>query len=537
MPIPESVRPLRPFERDCLDLMELEGWAPLFAKVEDLGGWLEVPYTKDGKDLFLLISGTREPQMEELKALASKLDQREFERVVYARELPLSEDVEAPFRRAGVEVLHSELLRSKIQALRMSGNPQSETLPPRIRVLNLTVADFGGIRELSLNFPQAGPVVLTGVNGAGKSTVLEALLVMLAPTDAPGWGEDEHFKLVTDRKVRNGARVARFGVRVEDQVGELFAWDLVLRANGLATVVQSDNADGQATPALPFGEQGGRGVAALERAFVAGYPCDDRAPQSLWRNRRIRHLAEWMLSQKNMENEARLTDPDFRLPQLDAVARAIRSVMGNFEAMGVVDKFGGRRTFRLLEIVLSKRGYEELTSTQLSDGERRMLVIAGDVAKGLVEAHPHLADPLTGAGVVLIDEFELHLHPGWQRTMLVNLEKTFPNIQFILTTHSPQVLSHIPAGNIFLLETREGKISVRQPPGVHGWDSNRILEILMDVPERPPEYKAALNRVSELLDARDLAAARRALDGVRAELGDNDLEVIRLQAVLEFLED
>ena len=87
--------------------------------------------------------------------------------------------------------------------------------------------------------------------------------------------------------------------------------------------------------------------------------------------------------------------------------------------------------------------YEMVTNLdvlQLSDGEKCTLALFGDIARRLAIANPSLDDPLQGDGVVLIDELELHMHTSWQRKVIFMLKKTFPNIQFIITTHSPQIL-------------------------------------------------------------------------------------------------
>lgn len=58
-------------------------------------------------------------------------------------------------------------------------------------------------------------------------------------------------------------------------------------------------------------------------------------------------------------------------------------------------------------------------------------------------ANPERENPLEGTGVVLIDELDLHMHTSWQRKVLSVLKNTFPNIQFIITTHSPQILGEV----------------------------------------------------------------------------------------------
>ena len=78
-----------------------------------------------------------------------------------------------------------------------------------------------------------------------------------------------------------------------------------------------------------------------------------------------------------------------------------------------------------------------------------------DLGRRLALANPLLPDPLLGAGVVFIDELELHLHPTWQREVCEKLRKTFPNIQFIATTHSPFVIQSLRPGELINLDPNE----------------------------------------------------------------------------------
>lgn len=94
----------------------------------------------------------------------------------------------------------------------------------------------------------------------------------------------------------------------------------------------------------------------------------------------------------------------------------------------------------------------------LSDGEKCTLALIGDLARRIALANPNRDNPLDGEGIVLIDEIELHMHPSWQRRVLGVLKRVFPNIQFIVTTHSPQILGEVDDNfnvyNLFLNESR-----------------------------------------------------------------------------------
>jgi AAA15 family ATPase/GTPase len=77
---------------------------------------------------------------------------------------------------------------------------------------------------------------------------------------------------------------------------------------------------------------------------------------------------------------------------------------------------------------------------QLSDGYKTLLGLVIDLSMRMGLANPHLSDPLSAEAVVMIDEVELHLHPSWQHRVLADLLRTFPNTQFILTTHTPFIV-------------------------------------------------------------------------------------------------
>ena len=90
--------------------------------------------------------------------------------------------------------------------------------------------------------------------------------------------------------------------------------------------------------------------------------------------------------------------------------------------------------------LLAEKAGKTIVINQLSDGEKCLLALVGDLARRLALANPAGQKPLKGEGIILIDEIELHLHPRWQRNIVPSLEKTFSNCQFVITTHSPQVL-------------------------------------------------------------------------------------------------
>ena len=135
-------------------------------------------------------------------------------------------------------------------------------------------------------------------------------------------------------------------------------------------------------------------------------------------------------------------------------------------------------------IVAQNETFGELSLMQLSDGIRNMIGLVADIAYRAVKLNPHLENaPKQTPGIVLIDEVDMHLHPKWQQTVLTDLTKAFPNIQFIVTTHSPQVLSTVKKEQIRILGD-----NVVSTPSTHsfGEDSSVLLAELMNVSPLPP---------------------------------------------------
>ncbi|MCF8970593.1 AAA family ATPase, partial [Pseudomonas carnis] len=142
-----------------------------------------------------------------------------------------------------------------------------------------------------------------------------------------------------------------------------------------------------------------------------------------------------------------------------------------------------------------------------------------------------VADPLQGKGVVLIDELDLHLHPGWQRTVVANLEKTFPNCQFIITTHSPQILGELPAEAIMLL--KDGRF-IGHPERSLGLRSGEVIEELMGDVAQNRDVGHQLQAIRRYLDDDKLEHAEASLSQLRDKVGDIP-DILEVQASIDSL--
>lgn len=159
----------------------------------------------------------------------------------------------------------------------------------------------------------------------------------------------------------------------------------------------------------------------------------------------------------------------------------------------------------------------------LSDGQRAVIGLVADIARRMCLLNPQLGNDVTlkTPGVVLIDELDMHLHPKWQRIITKGLQAAFPALQFIVASHSPQVLGELKPEEIILLRP-EG---TSHPQVSYGLDSSRVLEEIMGATARSPEVEQALNTLFATLERNELDAAREQLKALTdlapgiAELG------------------
>ena len=147
---------------------------------------------------------------------------------------------------------------------------------------------------------------------------------------------------------------------------------------------------------------------------------------------------------------------------------------------------------------------EPVPFESLSDGYRAMLALGIDLVRWLAEAFPDASDPLASHGVVLIDELDAHLHPRWQQRIGEWLLQKFPNLQFVVATHSPFLAQVSGVGGNIVLKEEKGEVKKQvAQASVATWRADQILTELFGLEStRPPSIERALLRMIALGDAR-----------------------------------
>ena len=173
----------------------------------------------------------------------------------------------------------------------------------------------------------------------------------------------------------------------------------------------------------------------------------------------------------------------------------------------------------------------KLPLNQLSDGYKGTISLVADIAYRMAVLNPQLLGRVVDetAGVVLIDEVDLHLHPAWQQRVLHDLQTIFPKVQFIVTTHAPAVIQSVRSENIRIL-TDDGILTPASQ--VYGKDIRSVEQEIMGVCGRLPEVEGKFREFYEALDRKDYESAQNVIDGLQDMIGE-DSELTSMQVQLD----
>lgn len=416
-----------------------------------------------------------------------------------------------------------------------------------MRVENLTVLNFRGVEKLSVDFTQR-TTAFSGINGVGKSTVLDALAIALSQLTWRLNGHPQKARPIAVDDIRIGFDFARIEITV-DLYGQAVTWAIVTnrRKSAYSDPMRKSDLDKLNAWVGKFllDTEGNTNKFSGSAKFpISVYYDVNRAvldvpmrvreklehiPYEIYRDSLDHGGADfkrffiWFRNFEDAENERRTDDPTFRDTGLEAARNAISTFTG------LSDLRVRRRPN--MRMTVNKNGVE-LNVLQLSDGERNMLALVGDMARRLSVLNPGLINPNEGYGVVLIDEIDLHLHPGWQREVVAKLEETFPNCQFIISTHSPQVIGELPPDSIKRLQN--GRL-LALPSRSVGLSSGEVLEELMNAKARNVKLEQIIQKIEYQIENGHYDGARTALEDVRQNFGELP-EVLRLEESLEWLD-
>jgi predicted ATP-binding protein involved in virulence len=409
-----------------------------------------------------------------------------------------------------------------------------------MRIDKIEIKNFRCFEHLELAFhPRLN--VFVGVNGSGKTALLEVLKVAVGsfflgtngiianppgiqrhdvfyskfsrnlepipPASVQAWGEVDEQEVAWKRSLNN------LNIRAKNTVKEARALKAV--AENLSAKVRT-NAPEATLPLIAYfstdrlcqcktlsfdGKYDSRFV-GYDRCVDLAYSLEE---------------GEWFKTQELAEMTARRLGEKDEFAELDVVRNVVKQFVPN-----VTDVYFDAKLEQLCLVFADK---SRQTANSLSDGFKNLLVLISNLIVRCLILNPyHGLRANEVPGVVLIDEVDLHLHPAWQRQVVPSLLRAFPNVQFFITTHSPQVLSNVPKESIFLLKNNEAE---RLSAYTQGRDSNSILQDVFHVGKRPEKEQGELDEFYRQLENKNAPEALRILEGLENQWGDSDAEIVR----------
>lgn len=233
---------------------------------------------------------------------------------------------------------------------------------------------------------------------------------------------------------------------------------------------------------------------------------------------------------------------DKKIAEYEIVKKAVGIFMGEMFEQNSINVFYDKRT----EELMYRNGTEVLPIRLLSSGFRTLIGMILDIAYRMAILNPFLRNDVLQLtpGIVLIDEIDMHLHPKWQWNIVKALKKTFPMVQFIVTTHSPIVVASCKDENLILLHQNDEN---KYRKTLEGWQVDDVLEEIMKTGNRSPETMGKLQLLKTLsykrkkgvLTSEEKQEYETLKNELRSVLPENDIaiEEVTMMTIYEMLKE
>lgn len=421
-----------------------------------------------------------------------------------------------------------------------------------LQIKKLKITNFRKFESYSIEFDRQ-LTVLVGDNGTGKSTLIDATCIALgtlfqkiqnaeAPgiipddsrgavikqgdmfdiqsqypvsVEASGIARGEEVNWLRSLKSAKGrttqadaGRMIDAGDRLQELVGNGDEVVLpVLARYGTDRLWKYTNSKDIATPNRTRGYEGALRASANEARMNAWFKS-----QSIW---------EW----QNRRESALFTAVKKALASCFDAAATTKGAMVDYDV----------ELNQLVFTYTTAEGvYHRDRMHSMSDGYRGTLSLFADIAYRMATLNPALGSSvLETPGVVMIDEIDLHLHPRWQARILEDLVRIFPNVQFIVTTHSPVVVASVPRDNIRILGEDAATVPAME---TRGRDAGDILNTVLGASSRPEEAARLFDLFNCAVDEERFDDARLALQELEEFVGADDPDVVAAKTTLELEE-
>ena len=417
-----------------------------------------------------------------------------------------------------------------------------------MKINSIHLVNYRCHASLKVDF-KAGFNVIVGVNGSGKTSLLKAVCDALTGYSNYLNLSDGNYQALNDANVvRLNGEAIQGRYRFEPQYPvQVSAEADAFEARCVWTVQKNSQVDhGQISGQLPgqiwqsiqqaIGQPGEEVRARLDLPIIAFYranrhwnqPQPHEMQAATARNARTDGYGSWWdasldssalqswvigkcLERFQTSSETGTPFDEIQSDELALVNQALAIVVEDMKGL----KYDLKQKSLLVEWSSAVEPTREPTAFEnLSDGQRAVIGLVADIARRMCILNPQLSDKVTNEsqGMILIDELDMHLHPSWQRILTIGLKRAFPRVQFIVASHSPQVLGELNPEEIILL--RPG--GTAHPQVSYGLTSSQVLEEIMGADARTPEVERLLSEVFESLERCELPITKERIEALQA---------------------
>jgi len=414
-----------------------------------------------------------------------------------------------------------------------------------MKLKKIHLSNFRGFRDFEMTFNTQTTVII-GHNGSGKTTILDSIAICMTHLTGKLFSSDEGYNIdawFTPQDIANEESTGSCKIVVQDEHfnnSQDFLIQVKKNRNekGLNFDISPDSFFIMIKENLLNNEINSLPIIVyynVNRTYSKGV--DLSKPKKTYnkllfayekslvlRSPNFKTFENWFQQQVIEENAYKVRKGNLKieLPNL----KYVRHALNKFLSIIQPDTFGAISTrmesvtlpdfeVRSSKYLLIEKNGREMLLNQLSDGERMVIGLVAEISRRLVIANN--TEPLKGTGIVLIDEIELHLHPKWQRTIVGALEKTFPNITFILTSHSPLVLSGLRKSSIKIINDSQ-EVPNGELPDIYTATADEILERLMFAEDSFNPFKEQLKEIDKLFNDLKFDEADEKLQIIKSDL-------------------
>lgn len=415
-------------------------------------------------------------------------------------------------------------------------------------IKKLIIKNYKSIEDAEIDFSRHINVLI-GENGAGKSSVLEAIAILFSWMNSRLRSNTAKGMHIDTKDITFGKSSVELQVVLDND--EQTSWSLVKsnartgresaksdlsELNALVAKVLSDQAMSEHLPAFVSFYDVHRSLVQVPAKL---HMPKSKATEELYGAEAVQgtdfnSFFKWYKAREDEENELIRFEGAQTSRDLDIVREAISRFFPQYSNLRM------RRTSPK-GLTIEKNGCQ-IFLNKLSDGEKCYISLIADIARKMAVYDRYfknagLSDPLSVPAIVVIDEVELHLHPKWQLEILPKLKSVFPNTQFIVSTHSPHIVVNVDTHQDNLVVMKGGRAVVSSDPVYGRQVQDLLLELFGMSTLRNSDVQEKIDSLWQLLKQNICSGEQfeKEYKALQDMLPPEDLEFVRIKAQVAFM--